>query len=122
MLSATLNAGLRYEFTTMPVERYGRDSALVNLSDPAPTVGPLYHQPEEPFSKIRLCVGHCRGRRASLRGGYGWFSIPTITKLDRDGRNPPASPRLIIASAVFPVPPLNAGSATCARWNGISRI
>ena len=41
----TLNAGLRYEFTTLPEEMYGRDSALPDLTDPAPTIGQLYENP-----------------------------------------------------------------------------
>jgi hypothetical protein len=42
----TLNAGLRYETTTMPVDIYGRDSALPDiLTDRAPTVGQLYENP-----------------------------------------------------------------------------
>jgi outer membrane receptor protein involved in Fe transport len=41
----TLNYGLRYEFQTMPVDLYGRDSALINLTDRAPTVGSLYQNP-----------------------------------------------------------------------------
>ena len=36
----TVNAGLRYETTTMPADKYGRDSALPNLMDQQPTVGP----------------------------------------------------------------------------------
>src|SRR5262245_25539476 len=35
----TLNGGLRYEFTTMPVDIYGRDSALPDLSASQPTTG-----------------------------------------------------------------------------------
>src|SRR6185436_916640 len=41
----TLNAGLRYEAATMPVDIYGRDSALPSLTDRTPTVGPLYLNP-----------------------------------------------------------------------------
>src|SRR4029453_15043022 len=41
----TLTAGLRDEGTTMPIDTAGRDSGLVQLSDPAPTVGRLYDGP-----------------------------------------------------------------------------
>ncbi|HYP08890.1 MAG TPA: TonB-dependent receptor, partial [Bryobacteraceae bacterium] len=41
----TVNAGLRYEFTTTPIDIYGRDSALPNLMDRAPTLGQLYQNP-----------------------------------------------------------------------------
>ncbi|MGH9662295.1 MAG: hypothetical protein ACRD96_27340, partial [Bryobacteraceae bacterium] len=39
----TVNVGLRYEFTTMPKDIFGRDSALPGLfTDRAPTTGQLY--------------------------------------------------------------------------------
>src|SRR4029078_6253438 len=41
----TVNGGLRYEGMTMPEDTGGRDSALVNLTDAAATVGPLYDSP-----------------------------------------------------------------------------
>ena len=41
----TLNAGVRYEAATLPVDINGRDSALINLTDRTPTVGPLYQNP-----------------------------------------------------------------------------
>ena len=41
----TLNGGLRYEFSTLPEEKYNRDSALPDLSASAPVVGPLYENP-----------------------------------------------------------------------------
>ncbi|HXT32600.1 MAG TPA: TonB-dependent receptor, partial [Vicinamibacterales bacterium] len=54
----TVNGGLRYEVTSMPIDTGGRDSALVNLADPAPTVGRLYEGP-----------GHVN---LSPRGGVAW--------------------------------------------------
>ena len=41
----SLNTGLRYEFTTMPGDINGRDSALINLTDTAPTTGRLFDSP-----------------------------------------------------------------------------
>jgi hypothetical protein len=119
-----LSAGLRYEFATMPVDIYGRDSALVELSDPAPTVGRLYQNPAKRNLSPRLGFAWNVGgtERTSLRGGYGWFFstnqqqhlIVTVT-------NPPATPRLIISSGdVFPVPPFERGSGNTMRpieWN-----
>ena len=48
----------------MPVDTGGRDSALVNLSDPAPTVGPLYREPvdAQPVAARRRRVGRARRR------------------------------------------------------------
>ena len=44
----TLNAGLRYEFSTLPREKYNRDSALPDLTASTPVVGPLYENPPTP--------------------------------------------------------------------------
>ena len=59
----TLNGGLRYEFSTMPQDIYGRDSALPDLTASAPVVGPLYENPTytnlSPRGRLRL------GRRSA---------------------------------------------------------
>lgn len=121
----TLNLGLRYEFTTMPVDLYGRDSALINLyTDPAPTSGQLYLNPTKRNLSPRFGFAWdpFHNGRTSLRGGYGWFFntnnqqnlIVTVT-------NPPATPRLIIpAGSAFPVPPFERGIGNSMRpveWN-----
>jgi hypothetical protein len=114
----TLNAGLRYEFTTMPVDIYGRDSALPNLLDPAPTVGQLYQNPtHKNFSpRVGLSWDLFGNGKTSLRSGYGWFFntnnhqnlIVTIT-------NPPATPRVIISNPGFPQPNFAAGVGNSIR-------
>ncbi|MBM3811500.1 MAG: TonB-dependent receptor [Acidimicrobiia bacterium] len=115
----TLHVGLRYEFSTMPVDTQGRDSALPNLLDPAPTVGPLYRNPTKKNISPRFGFAWdpFGGGRTSVRGGYGWFFntnnhqnlIVTVT-------NPPATPRLIIgAGTTFPVPPFERGIGNSIR-------
>ena len=42
----TLNAGLRYEYATLPRDTKGRDINLPDLLDPQVTVGPLYAEPD----------------------------------------------------------------------------
>jgi hypothetical protein len=119
----TLNLGVRYELTSMPVDLYGRDSALVHLSDPAPTPGPLYRNPTKKNISPRFGFAWdpFGAGRTSLRGGYGWFFntnnqqnlIVTVT-------NPPATPRLVIANPTFPVPPFERGAGNTMRpveWN-----
>ena len=60
----SINGGLRYEGTTMPIDQGGRDSALINLSDPAPTVGSLYENPStyQPVAAGWRGVGRVRRR------------------------------------------------------------
>jgi hypothetical protein len=121
----TFNVGLRYEFSSMPVDIYGRDSSLRNLSDPAPIPGQLYMNPtKKNFSpRFGFAWDPFGGGRTSIRGGYGWFFntnnqqnlIVTVT-------NPPATPRLIIAGPLltFPRPPFERGVGNSIRpveWN-----
>jgi hypothetical protein len=119
----TVNLGLRYEFTTQPIDLYGRDSALINLSDPAPRVGQLYLNPTKKNLSPRFGFAWdlLGNGKTSLRGGYGWFFntnnqqnlIVTVT-------NPPATPRIIINMPTFPTPPFERGIGNSIRpveWN-----
>jgi hypothetical protein len=103
----SLNAGLRYEFTTMPVDIHGRDSALPNLSDRAPTSGPLYENPT--YKNLSPRVGFAwdvaGDGKTSVRGGYGvYFNTNNQQNLIVTVTNPPATPRPVVANPTFPVP------------------
>jgi hypothetical protein len=119
----TLNLGLRYEFQTQPVDIYGRDSALPNLSDPAPRLGQLYENPT--YKNISPRFGFAwdmfGGSRTALRGGYGlFFNTNNQQNLIVTVTNPPATPRIIIAGPTFPVPPFERGVGNSIRpveWN-----
>ncbi|MEP7363184.1 MAG: TonB-dependent receptor [Acidobacteriota bacterium] len=120
----TLNLGLRYETTTMPVDKYGRDSALPDLLAPTPTTGRLYsNPPRKNFSpRFGFAWDPTGSGRTSVRGGAGIFVntnnqqnlIVTVT-------NPPATPRYVITSNVtFPNPPFDRGVGNTMRpieWN-----
>jgi hypothetical protein len=119
----TLNLGLRYEFSTMPVDIYGRDSALINLSDPAPTPGKLYNNPTHRNIAPRFGFAwDVSGTGStSLRGGYGlFFNTNNQQNLIVTVTNPPATPRVIIANPTFPNPPFERGVGNSIRpveWN-----
>jgi outer membrane receptor protein involved in Fe transport len=103
----SLNLGVRYEFTTMPLDTNGYDSSLPNLTDPAPTVGPLYRNPT--LKNISPRVGFAwdvfGDGRTSVRAGYGiYFNTNNQQNLIVTVTNPPATPRPVINNPTFPVP------------------
>ena len=114
----TLNAGLRYEFTTMPEDIYGRDSALPDLSAPAPTTGRLYEGPS--YTNVSPRGGFAwdvfGDGRTSVRGGYGlYFNTNSHQNLIVTVTNPPATPRPVIINPTFPNPPFNRAGAISIR-------
>jgi hypothetical protein len=114
----TLNAGLRYEATTMPVDELGRDSALINLSDPAPTVGQLYQNPtgKNVSPRAGLAWDLFGDGSTSLRGGYGlYFNTANQQNLIVTVTNPPTTPRFVIPNATFPNPPFERGIGNTIR-------
>jgi hypothetical protein len=114
----TVNAGLRYEFTTMPREKYDRDSALPDLSASAPVVGPLYENPTYTNLSPRLGVAWdvFGNGRTAVRGGYGlYFNTNNHQNLIVTVTNPPFTPRPVIANPTFPNPPFDRASAISMR-------
>ncbi len=120
-----LNVGLRYEFATQPKDIYGRDSALINLTDPAPTVGQLYKNPTKKNLSPRFGFAWdpLGGEKMSVRGGYGlYFNTNNQQNLIVTITNPPATPRVSIArpAVSFPSPPFERGLGNTIRpveWN-----
>ena len=114
----SLNAGLRYEGTTMPEDQGGRDSALINLSDPAATVGPLYQNPSTFNLSPRLGAAWdvLGDGSTSVRGGYGlYYNTNNQQNLIVTVTNPPATPRFVIANPTFPAPPFDRGVGNTIR-------
>lgn len=114
----TVNAGVRYEGATMPVDSGGRDSALLALSAPAATVGPLYQNPSEINLSPRLGAAWdvFGNGSTSLRGGYGlYFNVNNQQNLIVTVTNPPATPRFVIANPTFPDPPFSRGVGNTIR-------
>ncbi len=121
----TLNAGLRYETTTMPVDIYGRDSALPSLNDRAPTTGTLYQNPTRKnlSPRVGFAWDVTGSGKTSVRGGYGlYFNTNNQQNLIVTVTNPPATPRIAIGFTAtsacrpaFPVAPLSCAFANSIR-------
>ena len=114
----SINGGLRYEGTTMPIDQGGRDSALVNLTDPAPTVGVLYQNPST-FNlspRVGAAWDVFGDGLTSVRGGYGlYYNTNNQQNLIVTVTNPPATPRFVIANPTFPNPPFERGVGNTIR-------
>ena len=114
----TVNAGLRYEFTTMPEDIYGRDSSLPDLTASQPTVGPLYENPT--FTNLSPRAGFAwdvlGDGKTAVRGGYGlYFNTTNQQNLIVTVTNPPATPRPVIGNPSFPTPDFNRAGAISMR-------
>jgi len=123
----SLNGGLRYETTTMPVDIYGRDSALLSLRDTAPTVGPLYENPTRKnlSPRVGFAWDVFGDGKTSLRGGYGiYFNTNNQQNLIVTVTNPPATPRIAIGfTATSPCrPAFPAAPLSCAFANSIRPV
>ena len=120
-----INAGLRYETATLPVDIYGRDSALPSLADKSPTVGPLYKNPTRLnlSPRVGLAWDVFGNGKTSLRAGYGlYFNTNNQQNLIVTVTNPPATPRIAIGFTptspcrpAFPVAPLSCAFANSIR-------
>ena len=114
----TLNAGVRYEFSTMPREKYNRDSALPDLMASQPTIGPLYQN--QTYTNVSPRGGFAwdvfGDGRTSVRGGYGlYFNTNSHQNLIVTVTNPPFTPRPVIVNPTFPSPPFDRASAISMR-------
>ncbi|HXW07948.1 MAG TPA: TonB-dependent receptor [Vicinamibacterales bacterium] len=114
----TVNGGLRYEFSTLPEDRYGRDVAMPDLSASEPTIGPLYENPT--WTNLSPRAGFAWDAsgdgRTSVRGGYGlYFNTNNHQNLIVTVTNPPFTPRPVIVNPTFPNPPFDRAGAISIR-------
>jgi hypothetical protein len=113
-----LNGGLRYEFTTLPADKYGRDVAMPDLSAPTETVGPLYENPT--YTNVSPRGGFAwdifGDGSTAVRGGYGlYFNTNNHQNLIVTVTNPPFTPRPVIVNPTFPSPPFDRAGAISIR-------
>ena len=102
----TLNAGLRYEYTTLPRDTGNRDINLKDLLAPEVTVGPLYENPGGNLSpRVGFAWDVFGTGQTALRGGYGlYYNNTNQQNLIVTVTNPPATPRPVIPRPSFPTP------------------
>lgn len=113
-----LNAGVRHEFSTMPVDIYGRDSALPNLYASQPTVGPLYKNPTyfNTMPRAGFAWDLFGDGKTSLRASYGlFFNTNNQQHLIVTVTNPPATPRVSFTNPSFPQPDFSRGVGNSMR-------
>ncbi len=119
----TVNLGLRYEFATVPAENYGRDAALLNLTDRNLRLGQVYQNPTtRNFSpRVGFAWDVFGTGKTSLRGGYGdYFNTNNMQNLIVTVTNPPWTPRPVIVNPTFPRPTFAANAVYAIRpieWN-----
>lgn len=119
----TLNLGLRYEYSTIPHEIYGRDAALLSLNDRTLQSGQAYQNPtgRNISPRIGFAWDVFGDGKTSLRGGYGdYFNTNNQQNLIVTVTNPPWTPRPVIVNPTFPRPTFAANSVLSIRpieWN-----
>lgn len=103
----TANAGLRYEFVTVPTEADGKISNLHNVTDAELTVGDPWH--ENPSlrnfaPRVGLAWDPLGDGRTSVRGGFGIFYDEILPKyyFFSGSLNPPFTTRTSIPAPPFP--------------------
>ena len=103
----TVNAGLRYEYLTVPKEVNGKVTNLRSLSDTQLTVGDPFHQDSKlNFApRIGLAWDPFGDGKTSVRAGFGMFYDQLLPKyyVFSGGLNPPFTVRTSIAPPIpFP--------------------
>jgi outer membrane receptor protein involved in Fe transport len=103
----SLNAGLRYEFVTVPTEANGKISNLRNVMDSELTVGdPWHNNPSlKNFApRIGAAWDPLGDGKTSVRGGFGLFHDEILPKyyFFSGSLNPPFTTRTSITNPPFP--------------------
>lgn len=111
----TLNAGLRYEFITVPTEKEGRVASMPDLFA-APTTGqPLFKNPSlgNVAPRLGFAWDMTGDGRNSLQGGGGLFYEPILSNVYRayGNRTPPYYSTINPRNPPFPNP-TGAGTGT----------
>jgi hypothetical protein len=123
----TLNLGLRYEFYTLPSERYGLDTTLRNIfTDSTFTVGPPFGRNpslENWAPRVGLAWDANGDGRTAIRGGVGIYHDtdgPFNSALGVAAFSPPFAATATITNPTFPRPAslrADAASANTLDYN-----
>jgi hypothetical protein len=114
----TVNAGLRWEISTVPDEAEGRDINMPDLSASQVTEGPLYENPtlDNISPRVSFAWDVQGDGQTALRGGYGlYYDTNSHQNLIVTVTNPPFTPRPVIASPTFPTPDFTRAGALSVR-------
>jgi hypothetical protein len=107
-----LNLGVRFEFYTVPNDRYGRDSALRDVVNDAEfTVGPIFENPslKNIGPRIGFTLNVSGNGKTSVRGGTGiYFDTegPFNSAMLAAAFSPPFAMSVNLANPTFPHPSL----------------
>ena len=105
----TLNAGVRYEFITVPTEAHGRSANFPDIATGTTTaIGPLFENPS--YGNVAPRLGFAwdlaGDGKSVLRGGAGIFYEPILGNVYRayGNRTPPFYELINPANPAFPAP------------------
>jgi hypothetical protein len=112
----TLNLGLRLEFSTVPIDKYGYTVSVPDpLRDKTTTVGPMFRNHKQNWApRVGIAWDPSGDGKTVVRGGFGiFYDINPIPFFVTSGitSNPPFNLTVTVTNPTFPHPNLTGGLA-----------